>query len=170
MKWICDWAIVDCLVDLGRGIGLTHRIVARSIDSPVIIIAESNSGGVLKLKDNQTYRWCCCLTPFSLPGELWWRYLEELWWRHHTELSSIPEFKRFGSWEVTTTSTQSTSTKFLTVNWKHLKIRNRKCYLVTDERYLLSRECSRPLKLERLMWFHRKAYRGSNLESARKVE
>jgi len=61
MNWICDWAIVDCLVDLGRGIGLTHRIIARSGDSPVIIIANSNSRGVLKLKDNQSYRWCCWL-------------------------------------------------------------------------------------------------------------
>jgi len=69
MNWICDQAIVDCLVDLGRGIGLTHRIVARSIDSPVVIIAKSNSKGVLKLKDNQVYGWCCYLTLCSLPGE-----------------------------------------------------------------------------------------------------
>ena len=33
-----------------------------------------------------------------------------------------------------------TALKFLTVNWKHLKLRNRKCRLVTGERYLLSRE------------------------------
>lgn len=170
MKWICDQAIVDCLVDFGRRIGITHRIVARSDGSPVIIIAESNSRGVLKLKDNQVYRWCCYLTLYSLPRELLWRYLKELWWRHHTEKSSILESKRFESWEVTTSSTNLQGTKFLTINWKHLKRRNQKCYLVTDERYLLSRECSRPLKLERLMWFHRKAYRGSNLESARKVE
>jgi|NOAtaT_5_FD_contig_81_1991053_length_367_multi_2_in_0_out_0_1 hypothetical protein len=70
MKWICDQAIVDCLVDLGRGTGLTHRIVARSSDSPVVIIAESNSRGVLKLKDNQMYEWCRYLTLFSLPGEM----------------------------------------------------------------------------------------------------
>jgi hypothetical protein len=138
MKWICDWAIVDCLVDFGRRIGLTHRIVARSVGSPAIIIAESNLRGVLKSKDNQVYRWCCYLTLFSLPSELLWRYLEELWWRHHTELSSIPEVKSFGSWEVTTTSTNLQGTKFLTVNWKHLKLRNRKCHLVTNERWLHS--------------------------------
>jgi hypothetical protein len=78
MKWICDQAIVDCLVDFGRRIGITHRSVARSVDSPVFIIAEPNLRGVLKLKDNQVYGWCCYLTLLSLPGELLWRYLKEL--------------------------------------------------------------------------------------------
>lgn len=104
-KWDGDWASVDCSVDLGRGIRITRRSYVRSGDLPVIIIASFNLRGVSKSKDNRSYRWCCWLAQGSLPGELLWRYLKGLWWRHHTELSSILEFKRLGSWEVTTTST-----------------------------------------------------------------
>jgi len=58
-SWLGD---VDRLIESGRTIGITRRIITRSSGSPVIIIVWSNLRGVLKSKDNPSYRWCCCWT------------------------------------------------------------------------------------------------------------
>jgi hypothetical protein len=53
---------VDRLIESGRTIGITRRIITRSSGSPVTIIVWSNLRGVLKSKDNPQYRWCCSRT------------------------------------------------------------------------------------------------------------
>lgn len=52
--------IADTLGEFGRTIRIIRRDSVKNGSLPITVIACSNSKGILKSKDNLTYRWCCC--------------------------------------------------------------------------------------------------------------
>lgn len=162
---------LESLIEFGRTIGIICRDIVRNFILPGKIIACSNLRVGLKSKDNSENRWCCYWTDFTLPRVNVRSWLKKLWQRCHTKLFSISEFKRFGSWWLTTTLIYLDST-YILLFWSKIRKLNKiesVDQLLKKGTYPVVRR-SRPLKLERQMWFLRNNYKGSNPESDPKSE
>lgn len=140
MNWVCDWASVDCSVEFGRAIGITHRNIAKNDGSPANIIAFSSTKVVLKPKGKLFVQVVLLISTHYIT-----RYsVMKMSWNAVMEASHrvVQYFWTQKVWKLKGNHNLEfiyTTLKFTIINVK-LKNVNRKCCLVTDERWLLSYE------------------------------